>query len=257
MFRRKIVVQRRTGAGADLEIEQLEADFPEVEFLVADDINSVASLIQDAEALIGMLNAESFRAASRLRWFQAYSTGMDWMQTIPGLVEWLLQNNVVVTNSRGAFAQTIAEHTFALILTLTRDMWTSRENQLAHRWGGEPGGRSNGGNRRPHDGNLRFGDKSAPRSPAGPMDSKCPFTRSTHSRSLTWPIYAPRWGPDRLDDLCRVSDFLVISAPLTPETRGVIDGPPAGPNEADCLRDRRFSGQHSRRAGSGTSSSKR
>ena len=36
-----------------------------------------------------MLTAESFRAASNLRWFQAYSTGMDWMETIPGLVEWL------------------------------------------------------------------------------------------------------------------------------------------------------------------------
>jgi phosphoglycerate dehydrogenase-like enzyme len=32
-----------------------------------------------------------------------------------------------------------------------------------------------------------------------------------------------RWGPDRLDDLCGLSDFLVIAAPLTAETRGAID----------------------------------
>ncbi len=222
MFRRKIVVQRRTGAGADLEIEQLEADFPEVEFLVADDINSVASLIQDAEALIGMLNAESFRAASRLRWFQAYSTGMDWMQTIPGLVEWLLQNKVVVTNSRGAFAQTIAEHAFALILTLTRDMWTIRRDQLAHRWGGEPGGRpmeAIAGRTMGIFGLGQIGTAIARRAhgfemPVYAVDAQ-PFPHV--------PDLHGRWGPDRLDDLCRVSDFLVIAAPLTAETRGAID----------------------------------
>ena len=220
--RRKIVVQRRTGAGANLEIEQLEADFPEVEFLVADDINSVASLIQDAEALIGMLNAESFRAASRLRWFQAYSTGMDWMQTIPGLVEWLLQNKVVVTNSRGAFAQTIAEHAFALILTLTRDMWTIRRDHLAHRWGGEPGGRPMEAIAGRTMGIFGLGQIGAA------------IARRAHGFEM--PVYAvdaqpfphvpdlqARWGPDRLDDLCRVSDFLVIAAPLTAETRGTIN----------------------------------
>ena len=222
MSRRKIVVQRRGGAGADLEIERLEADFPEVEFLVADDIDSVASLIQDAEALIGMLTAESFRAASHLRWFQAYSTGMDWMQTIPGLVEWLLQNNVVVTNSQGAFAQTIAEHTFALMLTLTRDMWTIRRDQLAHRWGGEPGGRpmeAITGRTMGIFGLGQIGTAIARRAhgfemPVYAVDAQ-PFPHV--------PDLQARWGPDRLDDLCRVSDFLVIAAPLTAETRGAID----------------------------------
>ena len=222
MSRRKIVVQRRGGAGADLEIEQLEADFPEFDFLVADDIDSVAPLIRDAEAFIGMLTAESFRAASNLRWFQAYSTGMDWMQTIPGLVEWLSQNKVVVTNSRGAFAQTIAEHTFALILTLTRDMWTARKNQLARRWGGEPGGRpmeALAGRTMGIFGLGQIGTAIARRAhgfemPVYAVDAQ-PFPHV--------PDLQARWGPDRLDDLCRVSDFLVIAAPLTAETRGAID----------------------------------
>ena len=222
MFRRKIVVQRRGGAGADLEIQRLKADFPEVEFLVADDIDSVAPLIHEAEALIGMLTAESFKAASNLRWFQAYSTGMDWMQTIPGLVEWLLQNKVVVTNSRGAFAQTIAEHTFALILTLSRDMWTARANQLARRWGGEPGGRpmeAIAGRSMGIFGLGQIGTAIARRAhgfemPVYAVDAQ-PFPHVPDLRA--------RWGPDRLDDLCGLSDFLVIAAPLTAETRGAID----------------------------------
>ena len=31
------------------------------------------------------------------------------------------------------------------------------------------------------------------------------------------------WGPDRLDDLLAMSDWFVVTAPLTAETRGLID----------------------------------
>ena len=76
MSLRKIVVQRRGGADADLEIERLRADFPEVELLVADDIDSVAPLIHEAEGLIGMLTAESFKAAANSAGFRP--TAPEW-----------------------------------------------------------------------------------------------------------------------------------------------------------------------------------
>ena len=144
------------------------------------------------------------------------------MVNIPGLVDWLLRNDVVVTNSRGAFAQTIAEHAFALILTLTRDMWTIRRDQLAHRWGGEPGGRPLEAIAGRAMGVFGLGQIGAA------------IARRAHGFEM--PVYAvdaqpyphvpdlrARWRPDRLDDLCRVSEFLVIAAPLTAETRGAID----------------------------------
>ena len=31
------------------------------------------------------------------------------------------------------------------------------------------------------------------------------------------------WGPERLDDLLRISDWFVVTAPLTPATRNLID----------------------------------
>ena len=133
-----------------------------------------------------------------------------------------LQNNVVVTNSRGAFAQTIAEHTFALILTLTRDMWTIRRDQLAHRWGGGPAGRpveALAGRTMGIFGLGQIGTAIARRAhgfemPVYAVDAQ-PFPHV--------PDLQARWGPDRLDDLCGLSDFLVIAAPLTAETRGAID----------------------------------
>jgi phosphoglycerate dehydrogenase-like enzyme len=36
------------------------------------------------------------------------------------------------------------------------------------------------------------------------------------------PEVKERWEPDRLDDLIRVSDWFVVTAPLTPQTRGLI-----------------------------------
>lgn len=223
MSKVKVVVQRR-GAQNDREIEELKTQFPQAEILLADTAESVTSLIRDAEVLIGTLTPESFGAAKKLRWFQTYSTGMDWMlnpldsRYVPGMAD----SDVVVTNTRGAFAQTIAEHTFALILTFTRAIKTSLEDQATHRWGGGP-------KRRPMEGlagrNIgivglgQIGSAIARRASGFEMDVYAvdvqPFP---HVADL-----CARWGLNRLDELCQLSDFLVIAAPLTPETRGMID----------------------------------
>ena len=52
------------------------------------------------------------------------------MWEVPGLAD----SDVVVTNMRGAHAATIAEHTFAMLLTHTRGLRAFEQHQRDHEW---------------------------------------------------------------------------------------------------------------------------
>ena len=146
------------------------------------------------------------------------SAGVEWLADIPGVVD----TDLIVTNTRGAHAQTIAEHTFALILTLTRRMKKHLHDQETHAWNVKKyayemeglAGKTLG-----IVGLGQIGSAIVRRAHGFEMDvyavDAVPFPHEPHLRG--------RWGLDRTDELCSIADFLVISAPLTPGSRGLID----------------------------------
>jgi phosphoglycerate dehydrogenase-like enzyme len=162
-----------------------------------------------------MVTAEDFPSAKQLRWVQSPSAGVEWMWRVPGLQD----SDVVVTNMRGAHAVTIAEHTFAMLLTHTRALRGFEQHQRDHKWGREAlelsslKGRTMGiigfGNigraiaRRATGFEMRVLAVDAEPVPGG------------EGVEEVWPL-------DRLNDLCREADVLVISAPITPTSRGMV-----------------------------------
>ncbi len=90
--------------------------FPEVDFVVGGTPADEAGEIADADAVFGHLGRDAFLAARRLRWIQCHGAGVEWMHAIPELVG----SDVVVTNTRGAHAATIAEHTMGMLVFLAR-----------------------------------------------------------------------------------------------------------------------------------------
>ena len=70
----------------------------------------VAREIVDADVVYGWPNREQFLSAKNLKWIQAPSAGVEMLCSIPEVVE----SDVILTNSRGAHARVIAEHTFAM-----------------------------------------------------------------------------------------------------------------------------------------------
>ena len=62
---------------------------------------------------------EFLRAAKNLVWIQAQSAGVDRYVAIPELA---LNDRVLLTNMRGVSGPAIADHAFAMLLTLTRDL---------------------------------------------------------------------------------------------------------------------------------------
>jgi phosphoglycerate dehydrogenase-like enzyme len=193
------------------ELEQQHS----MHFVVPETNASAALLMDDIDAVYGQLSPDQFANAKQLRWVQSPSAGVEWLWRVPGLAD----ADVVVTNMRGAHAATIAEHTFAMLLTQTRGMRGFEQRQREHQWArdelvltnikGLTMGIVGFGNigraiaRRAHGFEMRVLAVDAEPGPAG------------ESVEEVWPL-------SRLNELCEQSDVLAIAAPITPGSRGMI-----------------------------------
>jgi D-3-phosphoglycerate dehydrogenase len=137
------------------------------------------------------------------------------MWRVPGLQD----SEVIVTNMRGAHAATIAEHTFAFLLTHTRGLRSFEDNQREHKWG--RGDVLMSGLKGRTMGIVGFGNIGraiARRATGFEMRVLAVDAESVapgEGVQQVWPL-------NRINDLCRESDVLVISAPMTPTSRDMI-----------------------------------
>lgn len=205
--------------GSDDFVVELSAKFPEVTFVIGGAVEEQIEQIADADVYFGWPAREVFVAGEQLRWVQNPGTGIDRiMRDLPELVD----SDVVLTNSRGPHAPPMADHVMGMVLSLAHRMGELWEDQQAHRW--EPG---------PYNdtyvelagstmGILSLGDIGmavARRAHGFGMEV---YAVDKHPRP-TGPEVTSVWGLERLDKLLSMSDWFVVTAPLTDETRGFID----------------------------------
>lgn len=111
-------------------VEQLRAAFPQHTFEQVTDEAGVAAHIADADvAFMAELRPDHLAAARRLRWVHSPAAGVGSM-LFPAMVA----SPVVVTNSRGMSADTIAEHVLGVTLALFRKLPLALRSQAARRW---------------------------------------------------------------------------------------------------------------------------
>ena len=212
----KVVMDTHVDFGEPF-LNDLRSSFPGVTFLVAPTIEEQMREVVDADVFLGQPEREVFLAALKLRWLHCPGTGIDQFLT-PELAD----SNVVLTNARGAHAEPMADHVFAMILSLTHHIRELLEDQRAHRWGRpkytarmvELGGKVMG--------ILALGDIGravACRAHGFGMEVYAVDIRPVPPT----PEVQEVWPMERLDDLIRISDWFVVTAPLTPESRGLID----------------------------------
>src|ERR1700730_12484632 len=186
-----------------------------VEFVVPERGQPTASLMTDVDALYGQLTPDEYASAPQLKWVQSSSAGVEWMWNVPGLAD----SDVIVTNMRGAHAATIAEHTFAFLLTQTRGMRRCEQNQRDHEWG--RGQLTLGGLKGSTMGIIGFGNigRAIARRATGfemrVLAADAEAVPAGEGVAEVWPL-------SRLNELCEQSDVLTISAPITPGSRGMI-----------------------------------
>ncbi len=205
------------GEASDVVMRDLVQTFPEVEFVWCESEEDQLIAMPGAEVYCGWPTRKVFLAADGLKWVHCTGTGIDGITKIPELVA----SGIPVTNSRDSHVSPMATHVFGLITSLSQGLWRMRDQQRNGEW--RPGdyawrqidlegqvlgvyGFGNIGRRvarRATGFDMRvIGVDKDPR--------KCEDTEAV-------------WGLDRLDDLCRISDWFVVAAPLTTETMDSID----------------------------------
>jgi len=122
---KKIVV---TGLSPDA-ISELRAAAPGVT-IVAAGREDVARQAADADAVFGTINPALIKAGKKLKWVQIYSAGVDRLITPE-----LRSSGITLTNCKIIQGPNIADHSMALLLTLTRGMNVAVDNRTAETWG--------------------------------------------------------------------------------------------------------------------------
>lgn len=197
-------------------VATIEAAAPGVRLLVSRDREEFRRLLPEADvAYGGRVRADELPLARRLRWIHADTAGVD---------DWpfaaLKERDVVVTNSRGLNARTVADHTLLLMLALLRDFPACVRNQAERRWApAEPvelAGLTLG-----IVGYGHLGREIARRGLCAGMRVAA-LRRGTQGAN-DWNGEVEVLPAGALAELLPRADVLVLACPLTDETRGLID----------------------------------
>lgn len=197
-------------------LAELRAAHPGVEFVTAASAGGLIAAVRDADVVLGWLPRDAFLAARRLRWIQTFSSGVDWIRPIPELVA----GDVALTNMRGTTGATIAEHAFAQLLSLTRQLRYFDAEQRGRRWRDILGVPLAGLNGLTIGiiGLGAIGSAIARRAQAFEMAVIGLVNRRPPDDGLV----SAWWRRDGLAEFLRRSDVVAVTPPLTPETRGLI-----------------------------------
>jgi phosphoglycerate dehydrogenase-like enzyme len=205
---------------ADKELGLLEQLPPETNLAVGTSADAFERLADDADVIFnwsasGNLLREVFRICPNVRWVHSRAAGLDG-QLFPELVA----STVPLTNGRGVFSQSLGEFAMAAMLHFAKDLRRMVRNQEAGRWEQFDISAIEGKT----VGIVGYGDIGR--------------AVATRARAMGMRILAiKRHGPplynvdplvnqfykpeDRLEVMSR-AHYIVASAPLTEETRGMI-----------------------------------
>jgi phosphoglycerate dehydrogenase-like enzyme len=151
--------------------------------------------------------------APRLEWIHSFSAGIDRVAT-PGV----RSRDLTVTNARGVFSRPIAEYVVMMCLAIARRLPQLMELQRERTW--QPlRGRELGGLTVGIVGMGSIGTEIARL--LEPFETTVLATRRRPELGGA-PDNVELLGSDRLGELMRRSDIVVIAAPLTEETAGMI-----------------------------------
>ncbi len=201
---------RITGGMGEDRVRRITQAFPSVESVLADDGRAVdAMLAWDLE----LDEVQRTLAVSpALSWLH-----MRWAGVPPKLLDLLRGRPTTLTNGSGAHGPAIAEFVAAVLLSHYRRLPELRRLQAAHEWRArfetvELRGRTVGV--------VGLGDLGG--SVAHLLKAFGMRVLALRRHPAPSPDVDEVFGIERLDDFLARLDVLVLAAPLTPETRGLI-----------------------------------
>ena len=200
-------------------VDVLRRRFPQIEFLHATTPEERARGLRDCEvAYTWILRADEFAGADRLKWVHTSAVAVETL-----CLDQLFARGVIVSNTRGVQAVPIAEHVMAVVLALSKQLPFALDHQRQAAWAqnqfvGERLPWLLRGKTLGVIGVGTIGSAIAARARAFDMRVVALRRRASEAVAGIDRIY----GNDQLTDFLSQSNVLVIAAPLTEHTRGLI-----------------------------------
>jgi phosphoglycerate dehydrogenase-like enzyme len=175
-----------------------------VRLVTSDDLDVLREAIPDAEVILlhprqNRLLRELWPLAKNVKWVHTLAAGVDTL-----LFDELLASDVIITNARGVYSDALGEFAIAAMLWFAKRFDLLRRNQAAHEW-------------KPFDverleaatcGIVGYGSIGQ--------------SVGRRAEALGMRVLPVRRSAGGLDDVLAESDYVVVSTPLTSETRGLI-----------------------------------
>jgi len=189
-------------------LELLQREAPDVEIVVGTDATSLSESMGAADAILvaprfGSVLSEIWGQIPNVRWIHTLAAGVEFLP-----FDLLRRTEVVVTNSRGLYADSLGEFAIAAMLWFAKDLRRLMRNQEEARW--EPyiverlEGRTVGV--------IGFGG-------IGQAVGRRASALGMNILSLR---RRQEFGDPTIEEVIADSDYLVISAPLTPATHRLV-----------------------------------
>jgi phosphoglycerate dehydrogenase-like enzyme len=196
---------------------RLAAAVPALRVVVAEDEDAAAKVIGDAEAAFGTISPALLRRAPRLRWLQA-------PQAAPPAGYYFAElsaHPVVVTNFREIYNDHIAAHIMAFVLAFARGLHHYLPQQLRREWLPRP--LDSGVVHLPEATALIVGVGGIGAETARLAAEFGMQVMGVDARRRDAPPGVRKLdGPEALDSLLPLADFVILTVPHTPETEGFM-----------------------------------
>jgi phosphoglycerate dehydrogenase-like enzyme len=175
--------------------------------VVSDDPDVLRDAIPDAEIILthprlNRLLRELWPLAKNVKWVHTLAAGVDTL-----LFDELLASDVIITNAKGVYSDALAEFAIVAMLWFAKRFDLLRRNQLAHEWKPFDVERLEGAT----CGIVGYGSIG--------------HAVARRAEALGMRVLPVRRATGNLDDVLAQSDYVVVSTPLTTETRGLIAAP--------------------------------
>jgi phosphoglycerate dehydrogenase-like enzyme len=214
------------------DLERIRAAAPGARIVTLSREGLTDEAVEDVEVLLrGWLSSDAFdrllARAPRLTWVHSASAGVE-----RALTPAARSRGLVITNARGVFSRPIAEYVLMMILAVSRRLPGLLELQRERTWQPLEGvelrdvtvgivglgsiGRAVGALA------TAFGCRVVAVRRRADEGSR-PSATDDESRSFGEVMLDRVGGPELLPELLGESDFVVLAAPLTPETQNMID----------------------------------
>jgi phosphoglycerate dehydrogenase-like enzyme len=200
----------------EAQVAQIRAAAPDMRVVVTNDRAEIEAVMGEVEIVAGWISHELLRPAHKLRWFQEWGAGVDWVMRYPDVAAM----DFVLTNVSGVHAIPISEHIMAYLLAFARGLPQAVRAQDQRVW------RSLGrhelfelaGKTMLLIGVGAIGKRTA--EIASALGMRVLGIRRNPEQPA--PHVAAMYGPDQLLEVLPQADFVVLTIPLSPATQGMI-----------------------------------